>query len=70
MAAMPTGTFTQKIQCHESVLVRTPPTRGPAATPRPAIEDQMPRATPRLSGGYAFESSVSVSGMRMALPAP
>ena len=48
---MPTGTLTQKIQCHDSVLVRIPPASGPAATPRPAIDDQMPSATPRFSGG-------------------
>ena len=47
-----------------------PPASGPAATPMPAIADQMPSAADRRSGGKALARIVSVSGMRIALPTP
>ncbi len=69
-AAMPTGTLTQKIQCHESALVSRPPAIGPSATPRPAIADHTPSARARRSAGTLVVSSVSVSGISTAPPAP
>ena len=69
-AAIPTGTLTQKIQCQESELVSTPPAIGPSATPRPAIADQTPSALARRSAGTFVVSSVSVSGISTAPPAP
>src|SRR5207253_2707962 len=33
----PIGTFTQKIQCHETPLTIAPPTSGPSATARPPM---------------------------------
>ena len=47
-----------------------PPTSGPIATPRPEIPDHRPSTSPRLPAGNASESSVSVSGMTAAAPAP
>src|SRR3954464_13828243 len=47
-----------------------PPTSGPSATPRPEMPDQAPMARPRFSGAKAVESSVSVSGVTIAAPAP
>ena len=67
---MPIGTLSQKIQCHEMPSTTAPPTSGPSATPRPEMPDQAPIARPRFSGGNAVESSVSVSGVTIAAPAP
>ena len=67
---MPIGTLTQKIQCHDSVSVSTPPATGPSATPAPEIADQMPSAAPRRSAGKAAVIIVSVSGMITAPPMP
>ena len=69
-AVRPTGTLIQKIQCQSSVLTSTPPSSGPSATPMPAMDDHMPSAAVRRSGGKAAESSVSVSGMSSAAPRP
>ncbi len=66
----PTGTLIQKIQCQSSDSTIRPPSSGPSATPRPAIDDHRPRAAVRRSGGKAAESSVSVSGMSSAAPSP
>src|SRR3954468_725859 len=66
----PTGTLTQKIQCHDSALVSSPPAIGPSATPSPEIAAQVPGAAGRPSGGKAVESSVSVSGITTADPMP
>jgi hypothetical protein len=66
----PTGTLTQKIQCHDSALVSSPPAIGPSATPSPEIAAQVPSAAVRRSGGKAVESSVSVSGITTAEPTP
>ena len=68
--AIPIGTFSQKIHCHAIPSTTAPPTSGPAATARPAIPDQAPRATPRLSAGNAPERIVSVSGVTIAPPMP
>ena len=68
--AMPIGTLTQKIQCHDSASVSSPPATGPSATPKPEIADQMPSAAPRRSAGKAAVIIVSVSGMITAPPMP
>ena len=67
---MPIGTLSQKIQCQEMPSTTAPPTSGPSATARPEMPDQAPIASPRLPGGNAVESSVSVSGVTIAPPAP
>jgi hypothetical protein len=67
---MPTGTFNQKMYCHDQPLVTAPPTSGPRATAAPPIAPQMPRAALRRSGGTEALSRVSDSGMIMAPPAP
>jgi hypothetical protein len=69
-SAIPTGTLTQKIHCHELLSMIAPPTSGPMATARPPMPDQMPSASPRLSAGNAALSSVSVSGATIAPPSP
>src|ERR1700722_9344163 len=47
-----------------------PPTSGPIATAVPLTPDHTPIAIPRRSAGKAAASSVSVSGVRIAAPAP
>ena len=69
-SAIPTGTLTQKIHCHELLSMIAPPTSGPMATASPPMPDQMPSASPRLSAGNAALSSVSVSGATIAPPSP
>jgi hypothetical protein len=66
----PTGTLTQKIQCHEMPSTIAPPTTGPSATARPATPPQMPSAAARFSFGNAFAITVSVSGITIAPPTP
>ena len=41
----PTGTFSQKIHCHEMPSTTAPPTSGPIATARPAMPDHAPSAS-------------------------
>jgi len=67
---MPTGTFTQKIQCQLSPWVTAPPTSGPPIAPSPAIPLQMPITAPRRSGGKADVRIVRLSGVMMAAPRP
>ena len=62
--------MSQKIHCHEMPSTTAPPTSGPSATARPAMPLQAPSASPRFSGATAAESSVRVSGMTIAPPAP
>ena len=66
----PTGTFSQKMYCHDHPVVTAPPTSGPMATAAPPMAPHIPRATLRRSGGTAALSSVSDNGMIMAPPAP
>ena len=67
---MPIGTFSQKIQCQEMPCTTAPPTSGPIATAVPEMPDHTPSAIPRRSAGKASASSVSVSGVTIAAPAP
>ncbi len=67
---MPTGTFNQKMYCHDHPLVTAPPTRGPMATAAPPMAPQIPKAALRRWGGTAALSRVSDRGMIMAPPAP
>ena len=64
------GTLIQKIQCHEMPCTTAPPTSGPSATAAPEMPDHTPNASPRRSAGKAAASSVSVSGVTAAAPAP
>ena len=66
----PIGTLSQKIQCQEMPSTTAPPITGPRATPSPLMPDQAPIARPRFSLGNASLSSVSVSGVTIAAPAP
>ena len=59
---MPIGTFSQKIHCQDAPSTTAPPTSGPIAMARPPTAPQAPRARPRLAGGTACDSRVSVSG--------
>ena len=68
--AMPIGTFSQKIHCHEAPSTTDPPTSGPIAMARPPTAPQAPRARPRRCGDTAADSRVRVSGMTMAAPTP
>ncbi len=67
---IPTGTFSQKIHCHEIPSTTAPPTSGPIATASPAIPDHAPSARPRFSRATAALRIVSVSGVTMAAPNP
>ena len=69
-SAMPTGTLSQKTQCHEKPLTTAPPTSGPNATARPLMPPHAPRNTPRRSSGTPAERIVSVSGITIAPPRP
>ena len=68
--AMPIGTFSQKIHDHDAPSTIAPPTTGPTAIARPAIAPHAPSASPRLAGGTATLSNVSVSGVMIAPPTP
>jgi hypothetical protein len=68
--AIPIGTFSQKIHCHEKPSTTAPPTTGPSATPSPDTPDQTPSARPRFSDVKASLSSVSDSGAITAPPIP
>ena len=48
---MPTGTFSQKMYCHDQPLVTAPPTSGPMAMATPPMAPQIPRAAVRRAGG-------------------
>ena len=61
-ATKATGTLTQNTQCHESPWVTAPPTKGPAATPRPEIPPQMPTTDPRRSAGKELVKMVRLMG--------
>ena len=50
MTAMPTGTFTRKIQCQENSPVRTPPRRTPTAPPPDITKPKTPIALARSPG--------------------
>ena len=67
---IPIGTLIQKIQCQDSVCTTAPPTSGPSATAIPLTPDHTPIAMPRRSSGNASASSVRVSGVTSAAPAP
>ena len=67
---MPTGTFSQKIHCHEMPWITAPPTSGPSATPRPLTPDHTPSARPRRSEGTAELRIVRLSGATMPAPRP
>ena len=60
------GTFSQKIQCHETPFTIAPPTSGPIAIASPPMPPQMPSARPRRFRGTAAERMVSVSGVTIA----
>ncbi len=65
-----TGTLIQKIACQFQPWMTAPPTRGPTATPRPAMPPQMPMASGRRRSGTASVRSDSESGMIAAPPRP
>ena len=67
---IPTGTFSQKIHCHEMPSTTAPPTSGPIATASPAIPDHAPSASPRFSRATAALRMVRVSGVTIAAPSP
>ena len=67
---MPSGTFTQKIQCQSRPSVTAPPTSGPDATPSPATPPQIPTTAPRRSAGNDEVSRVSPRGITIAAPSP
>ena len=69
-ARMPTGTLSQKIACQFQPSSTAPPTRGPTATPRPAMPPQMPIASGRRLGSTEPASRESDSGMIAAPPRP
>ncbi len=68
--ANPTGTFTQNTQCQLSPWVTPPPTSGPAATARPAMEPHIPITRPRRSGPNAVVRIVRLRGVTIAAPSP
>ena len=49
IAPTPIGTFTQKIICQPAKVVITPPTRTPAAMPRPPTAPHIARPLARCA---------------------
>ena len=70
IAASPTGTLIQKIQCQEIPPTIAPPTTGPTATAEPVTAPQIPIALPRWPAGEAADTSARLSGVISAAPAP
>ena len=68
---MPTGTLTKKIHSHESTSVRTPPSRTPAAAPKPPTAPQTPSARLRSRpSAKVTERIESAAGEMIAAPRP
>ena len=55
ISTIPTGTFSQKIQCQESVSVSAPPTTGPSDAAPAATAPHAPSTRPRRSAGGGGE---------------
>src|SRR5690606_38716760 len=70
IVAIPIGTLTRKIQCHDHASTISPPRIGPIAMPDIEIPLQMPIAFPRSAGGNDVEMIESVNGMMNAAPIP
>src|SRR3954470_8733401 len=70
-AATPTGTLTKKIQDQLSTSVRTPPSRTPAAAPKPPTAPQTPSATLRSRPSEKVVVRMdSAAGEMIAAPSP
>jgi hypothetical protein len=65
-----TGRLRKKIDCHETLSTRKPPTTGPMASASALTPAQVPIALPRSSGGNALEMIESVPGIMNAAPMP
>ena len=70
-AASATGMLTKKIHSHESASVSTPPSRTPAAAPKPPTAPQTPRAMfrSRPSANVVIRIA-SAAGETVAAPRP
>jgi hypothetical protein len=70
-AAIPTGTFTKKIHSQLSASVKMPPSRTPAAAPKPPTAPQTPsarfRSRPSLNVVMRIDSA---DGETIAAPSP
>ncbi len=64
------GMLTQKIQCHESPLVSTPPSTGPTATATPVVAPKNANAVPRSLPENAPDSSARAVANMIAPPMP
>ena len=70
-ARTPTGTLIQKIHSHERASVRTPPSRTPAAAPKPPTAPQAPRAMFRSRPSWNVVVRIaSAAGEMVAAPRP
>src|SRR3954454_12300478 len=64
------GMFTQKIQCQDRPLVRTPPSTGPTATATPVVAPKNAKAVPRSLPLKAPDSSARAVANMIAPPTP
>ncbi len=64
------GMFTQKIQCHDSPLVSSPPSTGPTATATPVVAPKYAKAVPRSLPENAPDSRASAVANMIAPPMP
>ena len=65
-----TGKLRKKIDCHETLSTKKPPTTGPIASAIADTPAQVPIALPRSCGGKALEMIESVAGIMNAAPMP
>ena len=64
------GTFTKKIQCHETFVTRNPPRTGPTAGATTVGMVSTVAAAPRSFGGKARNSIAVPTGVSMPPPTP
>ena len=69
-AARPIGTFTRKIQRHDSASTSAPPTSGPIETAAAVVAPQMPSAVPRSRPWNSCAISASEVPNIIAAPLP
>jgi hypothetical protein len=68
---IPTGTFTKKIHSQLNALVRMPPSRTPAAAPKPPTAPQTPSAMLRSRPSVKVVDRIdSAAGVIIAAPRP
>jgi len=68
--AMPTGTLTKNIQCHDIASISIPPNTGPAIIPIETIPPIVPKALPLSCQGKASVTRAAPSAAIIDAPMP